>query len=167
MFRLSLGTAKRLICTVSSHHLALTNIQRFVGISAPIYLPPDQWPFCLSFILDEDTRKKVRGKEVGWEAFWCRFSELTDRSLIVEIQDYGVSVPEEKLLAPLRDFKAESFEVFLPWWGESNRAGTFEGLNFMVRRPPEGMDLTMHMDVAKYNTGIPAGTSFWQRLEKG
>lgn len=78
-----------------------------------------------------------------------------------------MSVPEEKLLAPLRAFKAEIFEAFLPRADELNRAGILEGLNIVIRRPPDGMDLTMHLDVAKYNTGTSTGTPFWKRSKEG
>ncbi|PVH78746.1 hypothetical protein DL98DRAFT_421643, partial [Cadophora sp. DSE1049] len=80
--------------------------------------------------------------------------------------DCGVEVPEEKLLAPLREMKADIFEVFLPWPGEFNRTGDFEGGEFVVRRPPEGMDLTMHLDVVKACRGPATSRPFWQRIRR-
>ena len=166
-FCLSLETTRHLVFIVPSHHLVLTNIQLVVGVSLPIYLPSDQWPLELAPTQDDATRRKVRAKGVEWEAFWRQLSKLTVRSLFVEFRDYRVSVPEEKLLAPLRAFKAEIFEAFLPRADELNRAGILEGLNIVIRRPPDGMDLTMHLDVAKYNTGTSTGTPFWKRSKEG
>jgi hypothetical protein len=88
------------------------------------------------------------------------------RVLIVEILDHGVRVPEQVLLEPLRTARAGRFEVVLPWPEGLKTTGEFGDAGFVVRRPPEGVNLMMHMDVDKGCSGPPLGRPIWERLRR-
>lgn len=71
--------------------------------------------------------------ELEWEAIWRSFGRLRVRSLVVEIVDHGLRKPEPGLL--------ETFEVLVPWSKESETSGEIENVGFVIRRPPEGVNL--------------------------
>jgi hypothetical protein len=91
------------------------------------------------------------------------------RVLIVEILDHGVRVPEQVLLEPLRqvsEMKEGRFEVVLPWPERLKRSGEFGNAGFVVRRPPEGVDLMMRFDRDYACLALPQGRPIWQRLRR-
>jgi hypothetical protein len=113
--------------------------------------------------------KAVKAVEAEWEAFWRAFAHVQVRVLIVEILDYGVRVPEQVLLEPLRqvsEMRVGRLEVVLPWQEGLKMSGGFGDAGFVVRRPPEGVDLMMHMGVNKGYPEPRQGRSMWQRLRR-
>lgn len=145
-------------------YLALAPLHLSFAITNPVYLPYRLWP--LGFTAENTNHKDVKAVEAEWEAFWCAFAHVQVRVLIVEILDHGVRVPEQVLLEPLREVRAGMFEVVLPWPEGLETTGEFGDAGFVVRRPPEGVDLMMEMYVDKYNTGPPQRRPIWERLRR-
>ena len=160
-FRLYRSPAIRFITTVPAPYLALTTVHLTFSIDSPLYLPLNAWPH--GFTTDDTD---IKADEARWEAFWRKFSRVRVRNLIVEITDGGVRVPEQLLLRPLNQVKAGSFEVVLPWPDGLETSGEFRGAIFTVRRPPEGIDLMMGVDVVKCGyPGVLTGRPFWRRIK--
>lgn len=84
----------------------------------------------------------------------------------MEIIDFGVRVPERVLLAPLRKVQACSFEVVLPWPMGLETSGELEDAGFVVKRPPESVNLMIEMNVDKANCGVRRNRGIWGRLSK-
>jgi hypothetical protein len=141
--------------------LALAHLHLSFDITSPMYLPYRLWPN--GFTAEYINPKTVKAVEAKWEAFWRAFIHVRVRVLIVEIHDYGVIVPEQVLLEPLRGVRAGRFEVVLPWPEGLKMSGEFGDAGFVVRRPPEGVDLMMHWAVDKGYPGPPQGRPIWQR----
>ncbi|TVY32103.1 hypothetical protein LOCC1_G008827 [Lachnellula occidentalis] len=160
IFRLPIsGAGTRLIATVPAPYLALAHIHISFPLFSPMYLPLNVWP--TGFTPANSNRK---ADEAEWEAFWRAFARVRLRVLYVEILDWGVRVPEQMLLAPLRQVSAGEFEVVLPWPVGLDTSGEFGDAGFRVRRPPEGTNLMLQMNVAKYGRGVGKGRGVWERL---
>lgn len=131
-----------------------------------MYLPYLEWPNGVT--TDNTSPKRVRADEADWEGFWRALSRLQVRTLIVEIIDDGIRVPEQTLLEPLREVSAELFEVVLPWPACLKTSGEFGDAAFTVRRPPEGVDLMWYRgDVEKgENREVGNGGGIWGRLRR-
>lgn len=88
------------------------------------------------------------------------------RVLHVEILDWGARVPEQALLAPLREVK--DFEVMLPWLGGTSLSGDFQDAEFRVRRPSEQQapDLVVELDVDKGGPGVYRKRKILGRLRR-
>jgi hypothetical protein len=126
-----------------------------------MYLPPRAWPIGFT-----SANSNPKTDEAEWEAFWGAFARLKVCALVVEILDYGVRVPEEALLRPLRNVRAGEFEVVLPWPKGLKTSGEFGDAGFAVRRPPEGTNLMVELNVEKGNPGVEKGRGFWERLRR-
>jgi hypothetical protein len=147
--------------------LALAHLHLSFDITSPMYLPYRLWPN--GYTAENTNPKAVQAVEAEWEAFWRAFIHVRVRVLIVEIHDYGVIVPEQVLLEPLRqvsEMGAGRFEVVLPWPEGLRMSGEFGDAGFVVRRPPEGVDLMMHWDVDKGYPEPRQGRPMWQRLRR-
>jgi hypothetical protein len=147
--------------------LALAHLHLSFDITSPMYLPYRLWPN--GYTAENTNPKTVKAVETEWEAFWRAFIHVQVRVLIVEILDYGVRVPEQVLLEPLRqvsEMGAGRFEVVLPWPEGLRMSGEFGDAGFVVRRPPEGVDLMMHWDVDKGYPEPRQGRPMWQRLRR-
>ena len=128
-----------------------------------MYLPPCEWPIGLRDANIE--LKDLKAEEAEWEAFWHAFARLRVCSLVVEILDCGVRVPEQALLQPLRMVRAGSFEVVLPWPTGLETTGEFGDAGFVVRRPPEGTDVMMRLDVIAGGSWVLGSErGIWGRL---
>jgi hypothetical protein len=147
--------------------LALAHLHLSFDIYSPMYLPCRLWPN--GYTAENTNLKAFKAVEAEWEAFWRAFAHVRVRVLIVEILDYGVRVPEQVLLEPLRqvsEMRVGRFEVVLPWPEGLERSGEFGDAGFVVRRPPEGVDLMMHWDVDKGGQEPWHGRPMWQRLRR-
>jgi hypothetical protein len=141
--------------------LALAHLHLSFDVHSPMYLPYRLWPS--GYTAENINPKTVKAK---WEAFWRAFTHVRVRVLIVEIHAYRVIVPEQVLLEPLKEVRAGRFEVVLPWPEGLKMSGEFGDAGFVVRRPPEGVDLMMHWGVDKGYPGPPQGRPIWQRLRR-
>lgn len=155
-FRLPIYVAKRFIAVVPASHIALARLHISFSVWNPMYMPYSEWPHgCTA----EDSDPKA--DEAEWGAFWQAFASLRVRSLFVEILETGIRVPEEPLLEPLRQVKIEDFEVVLPWPPGLETSGDFGDAGFVLRRPPEPVEL-MGRDVDKGNPGLPRPRKLWR-----
>lgn len=123
-----------------------------------MYLPDRKFPNGIT--TENTTRKSVKTDEAKWEAFWRALSRLYLRSLVAEIIDERIRVPEQTLLDPLNRVSAEAFHVILPWPTGLETTGDFGSAKFTVRRPPEGVNVMKSIDVESGDSGLTK----WRRV---
>lgn len=87
------------------------------------------------------------------------------RDLLVEIVHWGIRVPEQALLEPLRQVRAGRFEVVLPWPSGLEMTGEFGDAGFVVTRPPASVHL-LELNVDKGNPGVGKGRGVWWWLRR-
>ncbi|EHK99278.1 hypothetical protein M7I_4843 [Glarea lozoyensis 74030] len=116
-----------------------------------MYLPAsDYW---LNHVFNPTSTKAA---EAAWEAFWPIFASSPSRTLIVDILDSGIRVPEEALLEPLTGLRGETIEVLLPWPEGSAMSGNFDEAEFTVARP-KGEERMLELN---FEAGGYTGTFF-------
>ncbi|CAG8949102.1 hypothetical protein HYFRA_00002231 [Hymenoscyphus fraxineus] len=155
-FYLYISGATRFVASVPTSHLALASFRVSFMTEYPMY----------SRTQNQDVNLGIEGgqivSEARWEACWATFSNVKVRWLIVEIHDYGVRLPEQRLLQPLQRVRAERVEVVLPWPEGLAITGDFRNAGFVVRRPPEGVNLMIHNDVDKHSEYVYRTPSWWK-----
>jgi hypothetical protein len=106
----------------------------------------------------------TKAAEAAWEAFWPIFASSPSRTLIVDILDSGIRVPEEALLAPLTSLTGETIEVLLPWPEGSAMSGNFDEAEFSVTRP-KGEERMLELNFeGGGNTEVRRRRKFTRRL---
>lgn len=80
----------------------------------------------------------------------------------------GVRVPEQVLLDPLRQVRAERLEVVLPWPSGLEITGEFGDAGFVVSRPPGSVRLAeMNVDGGHGEfPGVGKGRRVWKWLRR-
>ncbi|KAG4429267.1 hypothetical protein IFR05_015251 [Cadophora sp. M221] len=140
-----ISAARRFIDTVPASLLAQAHLNLRFTVWDGIYGSPR-----LLATEDRVKRKLRRARELEWEGFWRAFARVQARRMVVEIYDGDSRLSEQALLEPLRQVSAKGMEALLPWPKESEmKSDNFEDAEFVVRRPPEGMDLAKVFNVAK------------------
>jgi hypothetical protein len=163
IFRLEMDAAQCFISTVPAVHLAVTRLHLSLPIRNPLYVPPGQWP-----VNSFPEEAEIKADEAKWEAFWRHFSQVSVRDLQVEILDVGFRANEQLLLQPLKDVRAHSIDVLLPWPIGLSPTGSFQNTAFNITRPPEGVDLMIQWNVDRAMEIFPPPRRrlkpFWKRL---
>ncbi|KAH7403780.1 hypothetical protein BKA64DRAFT_707255 [Cadophora sp. MPI-SDFR-AT-0126] len=160
-FRIPSNAAKRFIMIVPDTFLACVRLHLMYGVSSPMYLKACDWPH--QFTAENSNPK---ADQAEWEDLWRAFAKVRVAQLIVEIHDYGVRVPEQALMAPLRGLRQSPMEVLLPWHDDLDTSGDFRDVAYVVRRPPEWIDPTLQLDVDKGGPWLPKPRKIWDRLTK-